>query len=229
MTLRGISLATCLTGLTLTGGAIWVINDHYQRTLQREIEENTGQVGQLRVQAEALRVEQADRRRELDTLRLEISRAETALATAQAAAEDSKCLATHARVDAAVTLKQVQCYKRFADHAGCVAANERTRSDNTLFGVLAGAGLALATGGSSLLLTAGGGMIGASSGGSRVCPAPDCVLDEQRLRRTVLAEEGIPDLPQCQREYESVFLTNTERLSEVEAIEREILDNRARQ
>lgn len=224
MNLRSIVIATCLTGLTVTAGATWVIHDHYQRTLQRELAESTGQVGKLRVQAQALQVEQADRRRELDAIRGEITRAEVALADAQAAAEDSRCLATRARVDATVMLEQVQCYKLLADHAGCLALRERTRAGNTMLGVLVGAGAAIVTGGSSLLLTAGGGLVGASSGGSRQCPAPSCVLEPRKLRRRALAQEGLRALPVCRGEYEAILLTDDEGAApELETIERELL------
>ena len=115
MNLQGIVFATCLTGLAMTAAVVWVIDDHYQRALRRELEETTGQVGGLRVQAEALKVEQAERRRELDALRAEIVGAEAALAAAQAQAEDSRCKATHARVDAVVTLVlspvSLRCYR----------------------------------------------------------------------------------------------------------------------
>lgn len=216
MNLQGIAIATCLTGLAVTAASVWVIDDHYQRTLRRELEETSGQVGHLRVQAEALRVEQADRRRELDAVRAEIGRAEATLAAAQAQAEDSKCQALHARVDASVTMRQVQCYQQLADHAGCLATRERDRSDSTMLGVLLGAGAAIATGGSSLILTAGGGLAGASMGGSQRCPKPECVLDERKLRRRVLKDHGMLHLPACTTDHEPTFLTESATALEVE-------------
>ena len=209
MHLQGIVFATCLTGLAVTAAVVWVIDDHYQRALRRELEETTGQVGGLRVQAEALKVEQAEPRRELDALRAEIVGAEAALAAAQAQAEDSRCKATHARVDAVVTLRQVQCYQQLALHAGCLATRERNRSGSTMLGVLLGAGAATATGGSALILTAGGGMAGASMGGSKKCPKPECVLDERKLRRRVLEDQGLLHMPTCATEYEPAFLTES--------------------
>ncbi len=206
MNLQGIAIATCLTGLAVTAASVWVIDDHYQRTLRRELEETTGQVGGLRVQAEALQREQTERRRELDAVRTQIADAEAALTTAQAKAEDSKCQALHARIDAVVTLRQVQCYQQLADHAGCLATRERNRADNTMLGVVLGAGAAIVTGGSSLLLTAGGGLAGASMGGSRQCPEPACVLDHRKLRRRVLKDHGLRNLPTCATEYEPAFL-----------------------
>lgn len=202
-------LAALVAVLTLVAGATLIIHTSYRNALVRELEARSGQVGELRVQAESLREEQVQRRRELDGLRADITQAETALSTAQAAAEESKCLATHARVDAAVTLKQVRCYQKHAAQAGCMATNERERSDNTMLGVLAGAGLAMVTGGSSLLLTAGGGLVGSSSSGSQQCPAPRCTFDIVKLRREVLAEQDIEKLPQCHGEYESFFLVDT--------------------
>lgn len=209
MNLQGIAIATCLTGLTVIAGSVWLIDDHYQRTLRRELEETTGQVGRLRVQAEALKVEQADRRRELDAVRAEIVGAEAALAAAQAQVANSKCQATHARVDAYVTLRQVQCYQQLATHAGCLATRERNRSDSTMLGVLLGAGAAIVTGGSSLVLTAGGGLAGASMGGGKQCPKPECTLDERTLRRRVLEDQGLLHLPTCATEYEPTFLTDS--------------------
>lgn len=205
ITPRALILATVAGGLTTVAGSTWIIHRSYQATLQRELEEGTGQVGQLRVQAEALRVEQETRRLEIEAIRADIQTAEAALATAKREADESRCQATHARVDAAVTVKQVSCYQQFAQQAECVAAHERRRANNTLFGVLAGAGLALATGGSSLLLTAGGGLVGASTGGGP-CPAPKCILDPKKLRRLVLAEQGLKKLPTCTEEYEPQFL-----------------------
>lgn len=207
MNLQGIAIATCLTGLTVTAGSVWIIDDYYQRTLRREVEQATGQVGGLRVQAEALKIEQADRRRELDAIRAQIVSAEATLAAAQAQAEDSKCQAIHARVDASVTLLQVQCYQQLAVHAGCLATRERNRSSSTMLGVLLGAGAAIATGGSSLVLTAAGGLAGASMGGSKQCPKPECRLDERTLRRRVLKDQGMHRLPTCATEYEPTFLT----------------------
>ena len=221
MTPRRLAAVTLLTGLSVTAGAISFIRAHYQRTLERELAESSGQVGQLRVQAEALRVEQADRRRELEVIKADIAQAETALSAAQAAAEDSQCLATHARVDAAVTLEQVRCYKQYAEQAGCVAANERERSDNTMLGVLAGAGLAIMTGGSSVLLTAGGGLVGASSSGSQQCPTPECTLDIKQLRRKVLVEQDLGEFPQCRKEYESAFLVDTVEYDDLDDFEPE--------
>lgn len=205
ITPRALILATVAGGLTTVAGSTWIIHRSYQAALQRELEDSTGQVGQLRVQAEALRVEQETRRREIEAIRADIQTAEAALATAKREADESRCQATLARVDAAVTVKQVSCYQEFAQQAECVAAHERRRADNTLFGVLAGAGLALATGGSSLLLTAGGGLVGASTGGGS-CPAPKCILDPKKLRRLVLAEQGLKKLPACTKEYEPQFL-----------------------
>lgn len=221
MTPRHLAAVTLLSSLSVTVGAIWIIQAHYQRTLQRELAESSGQVGQLRVQAEALRVEQAERRRELEVIKADIAQAETALSAAQAAAEDSQCLATHARVDAAVTLEQVRCYEQYAEQAGCVAANERERSDNTMLGVLAGAGLAIMTGGSSVLLTAGGGLVGASSSGSQQCPTPECTLDTKELRRKVLTEQDLGELPQCRKEYESAFLVDTVEYDDLDDFEPE--------
>lgn len=205
LTPRALVVSTVVGALTTVAGSTWIIHRGYRAALQREIDESTGQVGQLRAQADALRVEQEARRREIEAIRADIATAEAALATAKREAEESRCHATHARIDAAVTVQQVQCYQQFAEQAACSAANERRRADNTLFGAIVGAGLAVATGGSSLLLTAGGGLVGAGTGGGS-CPAPKCVLDRDKLRRRVLAEQGIKRLPACTSDYEPQFL-----------------------
>lgn len=222
---RALLMIVLAIGATSLSGATWLIHRNYQAALQHELEDSTGQVGQLRAQAELLRTEQEARRREIEAIRAEIKTAEAALAVARSEAEESSCQATHARVDAAVTVKQVSCFQQYAQQAQCSAERERSRADNTLFGALLGAGLAVATGGSSLLLTAGGGLIGASSGGGP-CPDPKCTLDPKKLRRLVLAEQGLKKLPTCTIEYEPQFLVVPEELAERELSKEELARRR---
>lgn len=207
------SLATVLTSTLL-------IRHGYNNALRHELEDSTGHVSQLRVQADALRAEQQRRRREIEAIRADIKTAEAALALAKSEADESRCQAKHARVDAAVTVKQVSCFQQYALQAQCSAERERRRADNTLFGALLGAGLAVATGGSSLLLTAGGGLVGAASGGGP-CPDPKCTLDPKKLRRLVLAEQGLRRLPTCATEYEPQFLVIPEAPTRSEPSRRE--------
>lgn len=221
-------LVTVAIGASVLAGATWLIHHNYQAALQHELEDSTGQIGQLRAQAEALRTEQEHRRREIDAIRGEIKTAEAALAVARSDAEESRCQATHARVDAAVTVKQVSCFQQYAQQAQCSAERESRRADNTLFGALLGAGLAVATGGSSLLLTAGGGLIGSSTGGGP-CPAPQCTLDPKKLRRLVLAEQGIPRLPTCTTAYEPQLLAIPAELAERELSREERARKRKRE
>lgn len=228
MTPRTTLIGASIAGATLVIGATLLIHRHYQAALRHELEDSTGQVGQLRAQAELLRTEQEARRREIEAIRGEIKTAEAALAAAKSEAEESRCQATHARVDAAVTVKQVTCFQQYAQQAQCSAERERSRADNTLFGALLGAGLAVATGGSSLLLTAGGGLLGASSGGGS-CPAPECLLDPKKLRRLVLAEQGLQRLPTCTIEYEPQFLVVPEDLAEQEQAREELARRRRKQ
>lgn len=225
MTPRTMLIGALLAGATLVTGATFLIYRHYQAALRHELEDSTGQVGQLRAQAELLRTEQEARRREIEAIRVEIKTAEAALAVAKSEAEESRCQATHARVDAAVTVKQVSCFQQYAQQAQCSAERERRRANNTLFGALLGAGLAVATGGSSLLLTAGGGLIGAGSGGGP-CPDPKCQLDPKKLRRLVLAEQGLKKLPTCTIEYEPQFLVVPEALAEREPSREELARRR---
>ena len=225
---RAWVLIALAVGATSLSGATWLIHRSYQAALQHELEDSTGQVGQLRAQAELLRTEQEARRREIEAIRGEIKTAEAALAVARSEAEESRCQATHARVDAAVTVKQVSCFQQYAQQAQCSAERERSRADNTLFGALLGAGLAVATGGSSLLLTAGGGLLGASSGGGP-CPAPECSLDPKKLRRLVLAEQGLKQLPTCTIAYEPQFLVVPEELAERELAREELARKRRKQ
>lgn len=205
-----IALAIGATGLS---GATWLIHRNYQAALQHELEDSTGQVGQLRAQAESLRIEKEERRREIAAIRAEIEAAENSRASAKRDAEESRCQALHARMDAAVITKQVACYQQFAQQAGCKAARERDRANNTLFGALVGAGFAMATGGSSLLLTAGGGLIGSSSGGGS-CPAPTCELNTKILRTQALREQGLAKLPTCEKPYEAQFLVSPEDVAD---------------
>jgi hypothetical protein len=200
-------------GAAVLSGATWLIHRNYQAALRHELEDSNGQVGQLRVQAEGLRIEQATRSREIAAIRAEIAAAEAALANAKRKAEESRCQAIHARMDAAVTAKQVGCYQQFARQAECMAAHERARADSTLLGALIGAGIAMASGGSSLLLTAGGGIIG-SSGGGGPCPAPTCELNTRLLRFQVLREQGLQTLPPCETPYEAQFLISSQDVAD---------------
>lgn len=208
MSSRRIILLALATGVVLSAITTFIIHNRYEAALRREFEATSGQVGRLRVEADTLRTEQEDRRRELETIRGDIRTAEAALSTARQQAEDSQCHAQHARVDAAVTMKQVACYAQHAKRAECIAARESQRADDTMFGMLFGAGLAMATGGSSLLLTASGGMVGhASSGGP--CPPPQCVLETKALKREVLTEQGLTRLPKCATPYNPPLLSET--------------------
>ncbi len=209
MTPRKILIGASIAGATIVSGATLLIHRHYRAALRHELEDSTGQVGQLRAQAELLRTEQEARRRESEAIRGEIKTAEAALAVARSEADESRCQATHARVDAAVTVKQVTCFQQYAQQAQCSAERERSRADNTLFGALLGAGLAVATGGSSLLLTAGG--------------------DPKKIRRLVLAEQGLQRLPSCTIEYEPQFLVVPEELAEQEHAREELARKRRKQ
>ena len=75
ITPRTLILSIAL-GCATAGGATYVIHRNYQAALKHELEESTGQVGQLRLEAQALRDEQETRRREIEAIRTDIKTAE---------------------------------------------------------------------------------------------------------------------------------------------------------
>lgn len=143
-----------------------------------------------------LKAEQAAHHDDLEALQRSIGKARRELDAARRQARIAECRATNARIDAEIIVEEVSCYKRYAERYRCDANNQKAKADSTAFGALLGAGLAIATGGSSLL-AAGGALLGSSGSGNDECPAVQCELAPLTIESAVLARHGLAARASC--------------------------------
>jgi len=156
----------------------------------------TGELKVLESRIGQLKAEQATHRGDLEAIQRSIDEARSKLDAARRQARIAECRATNARIDAEITVEEVSCYKQYADRYRCDANNQKAKADGSAFGALLGAGLAIATGGSSLL-AAGGALLGSSGSGNDECPAVQCELAPVAIEHAVLAKHGLSGRVSC--------------------------------
>lgn len=160
------------------------------------------EIGQLSKSVEALRAEQEKRKTELAKVEEDIRTAQQKLTIAKAEAEQSRCEANNSKIYAKIAAKQAQCYREEAAYSQCVAKTSKKQADDTLAATVVGAGLAVASGGSSLVVGAAAGL-GATAahgaGSSSKCDSliPQCEHNWGALESEVLEEEGLESRPSC--------------------------------
>lgn len=187
-----VAVAICF--ILAAGGVALGVS--YKWKYDDSIATRMGDVGALDVRIASLRDEQARRRQELEDVRLAIADARTALAAAERESRAARCHATNAQLDAEITVRQVRCFQVHAEAARCLAANSEAEAEGTRLGLLAGLGLALATGGGSLLV-AGGALVGSAGAEQTDCPQPACTIDPEVLEPEVLRARGLSRRDAC--------------------------------
>lgn len=159
----------------------------------------SARIGELKVlesRIGQLKAEQAAYHDDLETLQRSIGKARRELDAARHQARIAECRATNARIDAEVSVAEVRCYKQYADRYRCDANNQKAKADGSAVGALVGAGLAIATGGSSLL-AAGGALLGSSGSGNDECPAVLCELAPLAIESAILARHRLAARASC--------------------------------
>jgi hypothetical protein len=157
----------------------------------------TGELQVLQSRIEHLKTEQAALHANLEALHRSIDESRDELMMARRQAQVAQCRAVDAQLDAEVTVEQVRCYQQYAEHARCDADNQKEKADGTIFGVLIGVGVAMATGGGSLLV-AGGAVVGSAGSGNDECPVVQCDLDPVVIESVVLARHRLSQRVPCE-------------------------------
>jgi hypothetical protein len=143
----------------------------------------------------------AAQKMELASIREEVRAAKEELESKRAEAARWRCEAEKAGFDAKVALKQAQCSGEWALYLRCEARVAKEQADNEAVGMLIGAGLAAATGGSSLLFSGAGLAAGRFSADTSACEAlmPYCIPnDASSFEEEVFLEEGRRP-PRCEQ------------------------------
>ncbi len=155
--------------------------------------------GDVEARISRLEREEQQRKARLAALEEQIAQAERDLARAREEAEQYACVARRSRIEAKVEVARLECGKRVAEYAECVARNEADATTKTVAGCLFGLAFAMLTGGAAtpaVITGCGGGAVASEATKRRCGPLPSCPSDEE-ARARILREEGLARMPDC--------------------------------